>query len=266
MGMAVQPNVLAQLGESGRLEGRGVTARFLYALPRSRQGERNLVDAPPVPDKVRREYLARMIQLHRALNDQGDGPFPQALTLHLAPEALDRFEGFQERCERAQKPRGPLHWLPAWGSKLPGQTLRIAGILHLMGRPESEWNDPIDASTMRGSIRIAACLVDHARAVHDLLGQDGPHADARLVLKWLRNHPTETISLRDVYRHVKPLNGKDRAAKAIAILEDYGWLARPVADPDTLARPGRPPSPTWHVHPELNTPDDDDLVDLFDAA
>lgn len=268
MGMAVQPSVLESLGKSGRLQGRGITARFLYALPRVQPGSRNLVDSTPVPTQVRREYTDHMARLHRCLLDRSDGPFPEPLTLHLAPDALEDLHQFQMRCERAQGPGGSLEHMTSWASKLPGQLLRIAGILHLLSHPSERWPDPIERTTILNCVRIAECLVDHARAVHDILGEDGTHADARLVHTWLRNHPVETISLRDVYRNVKSLSGPKRAREAIALLVEYGWLAPPISDDeDHDRRPGRPPSPTWYVHPILRArPTDGDLVDLFEAA
>ena len=55
MGLSPQPEVLKSLTSKNGFRGRGLLARFLYALPESRLGFR-LLDCDPVPDNVLHEY------------------------------------------------------------------------------------------------------------------------------------------------------------------------------------------------------------------
>lgn len=53
--LAVQPNVLSGMMSNGTFRGRGLTARFMYCMPKSKIGER-MYRTQPIPDEVTRCY------------------------------------------------------------------------------------------------------------------------------------------------------------------------------------------------------------------
>lgn len=61
-----------------------------------------------------------------------------------------------------------------WGGKLPGQTLRLAGLVHvtLHQNPSAE---NIDAQLMEAAINLSGHFIEHAKAAYSLLGADDTH-------------------------------------------------------------------------------------------
>ena len=53
--LAVQPNVLSGMMQNGTFRGRGLTARFLYCMPKSIVGNRRY-RTDPIPADIARQY------------------------------------------------------------------------------------------------------------------------------------------------------------------------------------------------------------------
>lgn len=245
MGFAVQPEVLHALGQSGRLAGRGVPARFLFAVPPSRLGRRDLVRATPVPPSVSDRYYREMGALLRHLvNDDGE----RRIELGLTEAALRAWSEFLTRNERAVGPKGPLRELKGWAGKLPGQVLRLAGILHVLQHPDGGWAPEIPEQTMQDACRIGIALIDHARIAHDLLGVCDELADARAVLDWIQDNRVPAFTKRDTYRALRRLKTAKRAGMALDVLCQYGWIRE--RDPEPSAHGRR--REAYDVHPSIS--------------
>jgi replicative DNA helicase len=107
--------------------------------------------------------------------------------------------------ERDLEPRlaadsGDLAHLAGWAAKLAGATCRIAALLHLAGHLRDGWAHPIGANTLAGALRLANYLVEHARAVFDLMGTDARVDDARWLLDWVNRTNRTQFSRRDAHR------------------------------------------------------------------
>src|SRR4029453_14930195 len=98
---------------------------------------------------------------------------------------------------------------------------------------------------------LAGYLVDHARAVFDLMGADPRVDDARWLLDWISRSSQAQFSRRDA--HVAAPRGRFPKATsldpALALLEEHGYLRRVDADPPG-AKGGRPPSPRLPANPQ----------------
>jgi hypothetical protein len=177
-----------------------------------------------------------------------DSGGPAVLTLdHEAADLLLSFERDLE--PRLAAASGDLAHLAGWAAKLAGATCRIAGLLHLADHLRDGWARPIDGQTFAGAARLADYLVDHARAVFDLMGADPRVEDAGWLLGWISRTGMTQFSRRDAHQAAR---GRFRKATdlepALALLEEHGWLRRVEADP-AGARGGRPPSPRFLVNP-----------------
>jgi replicative DNA helicase len=250
IGLAVQPEVLRGLSSRPGFGGRGLLARFLYSLPQSLVGRRQ-PGAPPVPPPVADRYALELQALAASLADPADKGGPALLALDQA--AAELLLGFERDLEpRLAAGSGDLAHLAGWAAKLAGATCRLAALLHLAGHLRDGWARPIGADTFAGAVRLAGYLVDHARAVFDLMGADPRVDDARWLLDWVARTSRTQFSRRDA--HVAAPRGRFPKATdlepALRLLEEHGYLRR--VDPEPSRDPhgrGRPASPRFLVNP-----------------
>jgi replicative DNA helicase len=247
IGLAVQPQVLRGLAARPGFGGRGLLARFLYSLPPSLVGHRQ-PGAPPVPQAVADRYTLQLQALAASLTTPASGDGPVLLALDQA--AAEQLLAFERDLEpRLAADRGDLAQLAGWAAKLAGATCRLAGLLHLAAHLHDGWAHPISADTFTGATRLASYLVEHARAVFDLMGADPCLDDARWLLDWINRTNQSQFSRRDAHQAAR---GRFRKATdlepALGLLEEHGWLRRVDADP-VGPRGGRPPSPRFLVNP-----------------
>jgi hypothetical protein len=248
IGLAVQPEVLRGLAGRPGFGGRGLLARFLYSLPASLVGRRQ-PGAPPVPQPVADRYALELQALAASLAVPAGNDGPAVLTLDQ--EAGELLLGFERDLEpRLAAGTGDLAQLAGWAAKLAGATCRLAALLHLASHLRQGWAQPIGASTLTSAIRLAGYLVEHARAVFDLMGADPRTDDARWLLDWIGRTGRTQFSRRDA--HAAAPRGRFRKAvdlePALTLLEEHGWLRRVDADPPG-PKGGRPPSPRFLVNP-----------------
>jgi replicative DNA helicase len=246
IGLAVQPEVLQGLAGRPGFRGRGLLARFLYSLPASLVGRRQ-AGAPPVLTAVADRYALELQALAASLATPA-GADPTLLTLD--PQAGELLLGFERDLEpRLAAGSGDLAHLAGWAAKLAGATCRLAGLLHLAARLRDGWARPIGADTFAGAVRLADYLVEHARAVFDLMGADPRVDDARWLLDWIARTRQVQFSRRDAHQAAR---GRFRKATdlepALTLMEEHGWLRRVDADPPG-PKGGRPSSPRFVVNP-----------------
>jgi replicative DNA helicase len=248
IGLAVQPEVLRGLASRPGFGGRGLLARFLYSLPQSLVGRRQ-AGAPPVPPAVADRYALELQALAASLAIPAGHDGPALLTLDQAAGEL--LLGFERDLEpRLASGSGDLAHLAGWAAKLAGATCRLAGLLHLAGYLRDGWARPINADTFAGAARLAGYLVEHARAVFDLMGADPRIDDSRWLLDWIGRTNQAQFTRRDAHRAAP--RGRFAEATdldpALALLEEHGWLRRVDAD-SSGPKGGRPPSPRFLVNP-----------------
>jgi hypothetical protein len=248
IGLTVQPDVLQGLASRPGFRGRGLLARFLYSLPQSLVGHRQ-PGASPVPEPVADRYTRELQALAASLTcPASDDPTMLSLDPH-AEELLLAFECDLE--PRLAADSGDLAHLAGWAAKLAGATCRVAGLLHLASHLRDGWAHPIGANTVAGALRLADYLVEHARAVFDLMGADPRVSDARWLLDWISRTDQVYFSRRDAHQAAR---GRFRKASdlepALRLLEEHGYLRR--VDPEPSRDPhgrGRPASPRFVVNP-----------------
>jgi replicative DNA helicase len=248
IGLAVQPEVLRGLAGRPGFGGRGLLARFLYSLPTSLVGRRQ-PGAPPVPQPVADRYALELHALAATLAAPARDDGPPVLTLDQdAAELLLALERDLE--PRLAAGSGDLAHLAGWAAKLAGATCRLAALLHLASHLRTGWARPITADTFAAAVRLAGYLVEHARAVFDLMGADPRTDDARWLLDWISRTGQAQFTRRDAH-HAAPRGRFPKATDldpALALLEEHGWLRRVDAD-SPGPKGGRPPSPRFLVNP-----------------
>jgi hypothetical protein len=247
IGLTVQPEVLRGLAGRPGFGGRGLLARFLYSLPPSLVGRRQ-PGAPPVPPAVADRYALELQALAASMAVPAGDDGPALLTLdQAAGELLLTFERDLE--PRLAAGSGDLAHLAGWAAKLAGATCRLAGLLHLTDHLHDGWARPINADTLAGAAHLADYLIDHARAVFDLMGADPRVDDARSLLDWIARTNRTQFSRRDAHQASRGRFHKATDLEpTLALLEEHGYLRRVDADP-AGSKGGRPASPRYLVNP-----------------
>lgn len=256
VGLTVQPDVLSSLGGKPGFRGRGLLARFLYALPEDRLGQRE-VDTPPVPGTVKEEYGRNVKGLLRWLEkDAGghggtaQGGRPKTPLLALSAEARAAWLAFAAKVEHALGPQGHLRQIADWGGKLPGAVARIAGLLHLAdhaGHP-SPWDVPVSADVLSRAVRVADYLIPHALAAFEEINLDPACQAATHVFDWVIRKGVGGFSQREVFQALKGRYKRVALLEpGLSVLKERGYLGQ--VPTSGMATIGRPRGPHYVVNP-----------------
>jgi replicative DNA helicase len=247
VGVTVQPEVLRGLLAKPTLRGRGVLGRFLYGLPVSLLGRRQ-IGPPPVPVPIASAYRTHIRQL-LSLPVRSDGD-PE--TVLLDPDAYRCLKEFDDWVEpKLDKDNGELASIPDWASKLVGAVLRIAALLHAAElKGQAPWLVPVPVATMFKATRLGVYLIAHARAAFSAMATD-PRVDAaKRVLRWIQQHAAGTFTRRQLFQGLKGSFSTVADLDApLALLEQHEAIRRVEG---AHKGPGRKPGPTYEVNPSFS--------------
>lgn len=244
--LAVQPNVLSGMMSNGTFRGRGLTARFMYCMPKSRVGDR-LYRTEPIPDEVFHCYELTI----RNLLDEGTPQIPELI--HLSPEADKLLEQFASEVE--SKLKNEYSDIPDWAGKLVGAVLRISGLLCRAANAKcADFLDVPEATTvsleqMSGAIDIGRYFTEHARAAYTLMGADALVKQSQYALDAILKTGLVEFNRRDIMRLCRSFKTADAAQVVLNHLTDLGYLA--LKDGEQVPVKGRPSNPIYLVNPWL---------------
>ena len=129
---------------------------------------------------------------------------PSAHILGFSAEAYQEWHEFSQAIEVDMREGGRLEHLRDWGGKLPGNTARIAGLLHcaqhVSAKPEGH---DIKADTIKHAICLSAILILHALAAFGVMGADPNLEAARKVWAWVKRERKKTFTARDCFQALK---------------------------------------------------------------
>lgn len=234
IGIAIQPDMLKEMSAKKQMHGRGAMARFLFSLPPDLVGSRKITPET-VSEDVIRTYRDTLADLIVDLADWADDP----ANIPLTPPALKLHTEWRAEIEpRLKRGTGDLEALREWASKLPGATVRLAGLLHLAENPKNGPRTPISEDTMARAIDLSRYYVAHACAAFGVMRAHPGIEDARAVLEKLneRDDPRANFTLREIHRSMhRRFERAADAANALTLLEDHGYIRR-VPDTSTGGR------------------------------
>ena len=250
MGLAVQPDVVEGLAANRSFRGRGLTPRFLYSLPESNIGRRD-VKPPIVPPLVRSEYEANLSQLFSIQPKADEDEEERPRSLNLSDAALEELLRFAESAELELGPAGNLASIAEWGSKLVGAVARIAGLLHLADAPTEAERLKVGVDVINRAIAIGDYLIPHAKAAFALMGSDPAVSDAQYLIRHITAKGLTEFTRRDLFNETRSRFKKvANMDPALDLLVDHGYIWEREAVP--REGPGRKPSPTFDVNPLLD--------------
>jgi len=225
MGLSPQPDVLRALCKKPGFRGRGLLARFLYALPESKMGFRDL-EPRQVPEHVADRYAEGV----RALLDtplRYDGLreeyFPHVLIFDDG--AYGVWKAHQHRVEVQLREGGRFAGMTDWAGKLPGAVARLAGLMHcaqFVLDSAGPADRLIDQDTLRRAVQLGELLAEHALIVFDLMSDNGALESARKVWRHIQANEMTEFTFSEIWH---PLRGTFKTTEdvepAIEMLLDH---------------------------------------------
>ncbi len=240
MCLAVQPDVIREIGNNKRFKGRGLLARFNYCLCKSQVGYRKR-QRETVSETLLNKYRKHILELMEI-----------PLELHesvLTPEAQDVWDGFYNDIEDDMKPGKQLNAITDWGSKLPGTVARIAGLLNYATHGKEAINKPISVNIVNGSAVIGAYYREHALATLGLMDEDPQIELAKKVLEYLILHKPDSFKGRDVLRHKSVFKKMGDVIPVLELLVERNFIREAKGKLSTGI--GRPEATIYEVNPKL---------------
>lgn len=246
-GLAIQPSIVAELsrGSKKRFRGNGALARFLYCLPKNNIGTRNVREHILVPDSVKSQYQFEISNLLNISPMTDSSGHEQPRELKLDPDALESWLTFSQEVEDKQGPAGEYETIQDWTGKLPGATLRIAGLFHVVEHSGSTLT--VNEQTMERAIELSKLLIEHAKAAFDLMGADKATDDAKAVYRWIVKKQNHTFTQRECHNSLQSRFPKvDSLKTALEDLQKRTIISKPIKEST-----GGCPSTHYAVNPAI---------------
>ncbi|MDO9569020.1 MAG: YfjI family protein [Hydrogenophaga sp.] len=240
-GLMVQPGTLADVAGSKRFRDSGLLARFLWCVPDSTVGTRDVRRHAPIPPHVKEAYERGIFGL---LEGWGE-PVGKPRVLQFTDPARELWFTFAQHIEDNQGEGGQYEAISDWTSKLPGQLARVAAVFELaeMGLTADE----VSEVAMRNALQLGRLLIEHARAAFSLLGTDAVDTDAVALVRWIKAEGREQFTRREAQKAQEGrFRSGERLDKALDRLVDGESLRE-----FKLIRPGMRPSKAYRVNPGL---------------
>ena len=236
--LAVQPEVLNGLMRNGTFRGRGLTARFLYAIPKSALGVRNFY-TKPIDESVKAAYTT----LIRSLLETDSKEEPMELSREASTVLEQLFRDTENRFHT------DLAEIADWAGKYVGAVLRIAGLLHGVQHHGFLDFTEVSGQTMEDAVRIGEYFLEHAKAAYSLMGTDPVNKQGEYLLNTIQRNGLAEFSRRDAMRMCRGFKTAESIQPVLNRLCEYGYIA---AKPtENTAGPGRRPSEVYLTNPSL---------------
>ncbi len=213
----IQPSVLKAIGNNEGNRSKGFVARFLFCVPGGYVGWRD-VDPDILASQVTEQYHA----IIRGLVADNE---PR--TLLFSPDCYEAYLKWAKEVEAWLQPHGRLGHMVDWGGKLVGNTVRIAGNLHMVADCFNFEKMPeIQASTFAQAVRIARWATIHAEEALDVIGrQSDVQEDAEWIMELVGIKEWQKFKPADLSRnHRRFRNETERRDCALKALVDSKYL------------------------------------------
>ncbi len=252
LGLVPQPDVaLPHLRSSEAFAATGFLWRFLFSMPCSKVGNRN-ARAAAASQEVLETYSARIGELLNMSEPLPDCSGDEIPVLHATAEAAEAVLQFEELLEpRLRAGEGDLAGLGSWGSKLLGQLVRLAALLHAAEYRAKPVETPLDLSTMQRALAFAPYFIAHAQAARFEMHVDDNTKQALRALEWMRRRASGGVRIftrSELHKAIAKNKPVDEIDPLVAFLKRHGAI-REIAPPKGTV--GAPRKATYEVHPEI---------------
>ncbi|WHY98832.1 YfjI family protein [Peribacillus simplex] len=224
IGLFIQPHVVQDVPAS--FQERGLMPRFLFSFPRSLVGYRKIT--PQVIEaEVKKQYLLNVKKLLCL-------EATEAVQLILHNDARQAEEALRGALEKMFLEGGELAEMKEWGSKLSGQIIRVAGLLHVAEHVQALPMDvpniegipkQIQAETIIKAQQLARYFIEHAKAAYGCMGAEQGTQDAKYLLEVIKRQDKPVVEYRDIQNLTRNRFKKAMHLKATLLeLEERGFI------------------------------------------
>lgn len=213
-GICAQPQVLNNVISNQQFIGKGLTQRFLFCLPDSMIGHRKLIQDINGTEVTKRykELIYRLLNM----------PSNPEQYMELTCKATDLFTAYADNIEYQMSENEKLADHREFFSKLPGKTLRIAGLLHLCEHSPAEC---ISGETMAAAIEISKYYGQHyLKMMCAESYNDTPQFVLDKMIALAKKNGVSIISFRDIKRSVRKLTD-EQVRDAIEVLTAHKYIS-----------------------------------------
>jgi len=243
-GLALQPGILADVAKTKRFRDSGLLARFLYALPESNLGKRDMRARVPLAADARLGWESGISTL---LSDLVR-PIGRPRVLPFSAEAREPWLSMMEKVEGTIGENQRYAPIADWMAKLGGQAARISALLELAIHGTRA--EVVGVEAVERAIALCRLLTQHAEAAFRLMGTSDAEGDAVALLRWIQNRKLPEFDRRDAQ---KAMEGRfrtvERLLAAVHQLQDW-YVLGPEKKRAAGERGGRP-SPFYQVNPKV---------------
>lgn len=224
--VSCQPYVLQEMGDNKAFHGRGLLARFLFAIPKSRLGFRTL-QPREIPQSVIDRWnrvVCRMLEFEQQCDEYGNQK-SQVICLSRAAYAIWKTE--QHANEIELRPGGAWAANTGWASKYPGAVLRIAGVLHVAVCADAGKNPAevdVAESTMKSAIIIGQKIKGHCLKVFGMMMLTEDQKFAQKIVEWIRSESITEFTGRECSIHCNSAGAVKDLDGAFTMLAERGWI------------------------------------------
>lgn len=216
--LMIQPGLMSEVAGSKGFRDSGLLARFLFAVPQTNVGKRDVRKHSSIATDVRERYESAVMALLEGYLCE-PGTVPKVKVLDLDELAREHWLNFAQYVEDRQADGGEFESIRDWTSKLAGAVARIAALLELARVGLAA--EVVTFDSMDDAIRLAMVLIPHAHCAFGLLGTDAVDVDAQAVLRWARGRGDETFSQREAQKAMQGrFTNVERLKKAMERLSD----------------------------------------------
>lgn len=220
--LMIQPGLMSEVAGSKGFRDSGLLARFLYAIPATNVGKRDVRKHTSIDANVLDRYERGVLSLLEGYLCE-PGTVPKVQLLDLSDAARELWLDFSQYIEDNQGDDGIFESIRDWTSKLAGAVARIAALLELaevgLGAVV------VRSDAMHRAIKLAKVLIPHAQAAFGLLGTDSTDTDALAVLKWVQIHGYEEFTRRDAQKAMEGrFRSVDKLKRAVDRLDTMDCL------------------------------------------
>lgn len=242
---SIQPRVLKDFMRKDFIE-KGMTSRFLYSIPRELE-ERLLRDSPNIEPLVLADYENKIRDIMSIERNVG-APYE----LRFSKEATELMISYNDD-EIQKRIKEDLACIKRTARRIIGQTIRLAGVLHLMAYgSEAVEKREISTQTVEKAIRLTNYFLEHTKAAHKTVEDSEEIKNLKYVWEKCRGLKVPEFS-SDVLREKcrGRLRTNEEQKPYITGLIERGYLRELPEDKKNKGKDGRPKAARYRINPLL---------------